>query len=298
MLQRKILSIILCITIAHKSIQAQDDVGMIFSQYSHFAIPMLVTLGFGSYMYHWSHTPAEAPTAEQLDYTCINEDKNEEHIILFAHGIDPDPRAYITQAASYAHILNYPALTFSFNDALKRINFAQQTDLDCLERAYNCVVNNYSDKKIVLIGVSRGAATALKFLAERQRTNITCVILESPWDTIQNLTKHISNQYLTYLPGSAYMLNALAHSLPNVQSHQSEVIDAVNQLQTNIPIHIIYSTADKVVPPDGTANIIEALQKNNPNVTCICLLNGKHGKLSYIDECIHSVKRFMYRHLN
>lgn len=273
---------------------------MIFSNYSYLTIPALITLGCGTYLYHFTHNPAETPTPEQSQYSLINENQLEtkRYLILFAHGIDTNPSAYITQAGSYAHILQCSALTFSFNDTLNRINFAQDTDLHCLERAYNCALQNYPHKKIVLIGISRGASTIIKFLAERQRPQVCCVILESPWDTLRNLTAHISNQYLTYVPGSAHMLNALAHSLPNVKNDQDEVIDAVDQLSTNIPIHIIYSTADKVVPPHGTENVIEILQLNNQTVSSICLPNGKHGKLSHIDECKQSINTFIQTYLN
>lgn len=254
----------------------------------------LIGSGVGYAGYQLAHNPDTEVTKERLQLTVLHKEKinTSEYVVLFAHGIDMKTGAHVSQADAYAHIIQAPTVTFAFQDTVSRLNFAQETDMQCLRMAYNYVRTTYPNKKIIVAGLSRGASSIVKLLHE-QHVDIAAVILESPWDTIKHLTNHIADTYLFYLPGSRTLLHKLVCSLPNMDDCQADVINHAKQLHTDIPMFVAYTTCDKVVPPAGSETVFQTLIGAREDVTKLVLENGKHGKLAEVPEFQKHLSQFI-----
>src|SRR5262249_48771428 len=109
--------------------------------------------------------------------------KSDEFVTFFAHGLGGDKTQghYYHVNSNSSGFIEGTLETFNFNDYLNPRSscLGQQADIEILQT----IIKNFN--KVILVGVSRGAATIANYLGSRNPEHIMAAVLESPFDTVQ-----------------------------------------------------------------------------------------------------------------
>ena len=245
----------------------------------------------------------------QNELPCVHDQLNSDSITLFSHGLLDSGRSQIsgytlnevspdTQATQPAflprHTISKPYAYFNFDDACEptygiklfkfwHLSFGQHNDIEKLFRAYNATVQKFPTRHLVLAGVSRGSSVILSFVAAYQPKNIKALVLESPFDRIQTslqaAAEHVPsliNFGLTRAVAKFILANiAFKYKIDALQP-----IDVVYKIPLNMPILIVCSLEDKLVPAYSSYHLYEALRaRGHKHAYILVLEKGKHAKL-------------------
>lgn len=214
-------------------------------------------------------------------------------LTLFAHGILDTGRNQIQNYAA-SGIIAKPYAYFNFDDACEpkygiklckfwHCSFGQDNDIKTLARAYDNLATKFPTQSLVLYGVSRGASVIWSFIANQHPKQIKALVLESPFDRIQTslqaaadhvpaiinygFTRHLAQIILRTI-ACKYKVDAL------------QPIDLADKIPLDLPILIICSLEDKLVPATSSYALYEALKKRGHQHAYIVVLpKGKHAKL-------------------
>lgn len=162
----------------------------------------------------------------------------------------------------------------------KKVNIAQQNDLENHRAKYELCINDYPNDYIIQFGVSRGAATTFAALASNNYdlSKIKLVILEGCFDTIDHLIKLRVPLLGSYAP-TRIILNKLLYSVfRDYQYDGINPLSVVDQFPHSIPVLFITSQYDKNVPIESTVNLAGQLAKmGHPNVYLLVLKSSGHN---------------------
>lgn len=137
--------------------------------------------------------------------------------------------------------------------------------------------NTPSQKKIVLFGCSRGAATtfiAVSMLTSEEQDRISLIILEAPFDSLPNVLN--SWPKLKVLAPLQLKLMSIIGSYHN---HQLTPLDVVGDFPINIPVAFITSDQDKTVPKELTLHLVNILRDRGWNPVYHLELRESHHVL-------------------
>lgn len=142
------------------------------------------------------------------------------------------------------------------------------------------------DKDIVLFGCSRGAATTLVSVADKEgvipnevKSRIKLIIVEAPFDTVENVVRLTS----LFPDMSLTLLETIGKYKPN----QTSPLEAVSleSFPMHIPIAFITSAADERVPVSCTMKLIDKLRERGHQYLHHCHLKySSHAEMSVGDE--------------
>jgi len=221
---------------------------------------------------------------------------------LFSHGIaHAHAQAYwytqLTPEGVYNERYTIPGrlFTFDFPDAINnfwQLNFtktslAQGNEIISLKRAYDETIavldaEKSINKDLVLVGLSRGASTTLSFMGLFNPKEVKALVLESPFDSIATLIQNIlRNLYLHWVPG----LDTVGHSLVSMtfaQHNKNGIrpLDTVDTIKKDLPILLICSEQDGVVPATSTMELYKKLQESGHQHTYIFKAHkGDHANI-------------------
>lgn len=179
-------------------------------------------------------------------------------------------------------IIQQPLYTFNFPDATRKgfdgneTSLGQENEIKTLANAYEYIKHN----TIVVMGYSRGAATVLNWLGTKKPTHIAAAIVESPYDSITNAL-----DFFCKTAGVSWIPYSILYTSPNLFFGKFDYkgifpIKVVQQIDPNIPLLIIASLEDALVPAHNTANIYtRLLQYGHQHVYFLLLEKGTHGYL-------------------
>lgn len=213
--------------------------------------------------------------------------------MIFAHGLaDTYRQAYIwgkstTKDRPYLH--DGEIITFNFPDSTEyfwRVNFpwtslGQDNEIATLKETVDTFQQKYPEKKIILAGVSRGAATVLNYLALHQPKNIAAVLLESPFSSMRDVAqKIVSSTMLNAIPYayevSPYLVSCIFWQYSDNSIHP---IDSIKKINTEIPIMFMSREDDYLVPSSLTQKLVDELYANGHTKTHhLQIKAGQHGK--------------------
>lgn len=146
----------------------------------------------------------------------------------------------------------------------------------------------------ILIGVSRGASIIINYLARYQPDNIKAVVLESPFDTIENVVEYRAQRYgirnfvQTWVPDIVHAYTPNWFALKNIVplmfwqfSHDDiQPGKVIHEITQDIPMLFVTVENDHSVPVSSTHNLMQKLrQQEHKNIHHLHLLEGRHGKL-------------------
>jgi hypothetical protein len=213
---------------------------------------------------------------------------------FFSHGIgDSHRQAYLylekeSQKKPYIITKNHPLITFDYADVSNNIfkinrtqtSLAQENEIKRLSQAYFEGVKK--DVSSILIGVSRGASTLINFMALHNPENVAALILESPFDCVENiLSSLIHETKLAWIPGfKRHSVGMLSFVFCKYRADGARPMDLAPAIRPDLPILIVCSAQDNLVPVWSSINLYSLLRQSGHENTYLLLLpEGGHAKL-------------------
>jgi pimeloyl-ACP methyl ester carboxylesterase len=273
-------------------------------KYHTFYIPFLSFISFFAYAKELS-----VDNQSKNIHLFFSEPLKPEHrtVNLFCHGIRASHRMS-TVFACHAGCTT-PFVSFNFADQTnnglllfkrEEANFGQDKDILFLHEAYHTLQQSLTDQQVILWGQSRGAATIINTLDTLIEKGMkpAAVILESPYDSLRAVIaklirvhpRSIIAQYGEYLAQLFFTSYCASQKKP--------IVAAKSLKNKDIPILIICSKADGLVPWQSSKLVYDMLIKNGcSNAQLLVLEKGDHGAL--LDgEDGHLYKQTVHEFLN
>ena len=197
-------------------------------------------------------------------------------------------------------VIKHPIISFNFPDAHAKRGFdrtktslGQQNEILALSNAYHqAKEKSYG---IILVGMSRGASVIINFLGLNKPEQVIAAIVESPFDSVLNaLQTQLQKSKITWIP------DFIAATSPYVlfgKYNRNGIypIDAADKIQSDLPMLIVCSLEDTVIPAFNSAQIYLKLQETNHEHAHLLIINkGIHGHLLWHADgdlylnCVHA----------
>ncbi len=174
--------------------------------------------------------------------------------------------------------------TDEFQIQLHKYNLGQKSDIEMIKKEYQSIVQNEPDSKIVVLGSSRGAAAIFSWLATSTREetkNIKSAILEAVPSSVNLVLDHCNGIHFAVLKICSMMLPLISEYSPDGY----HPIDLVDSLPRDIPMLLVTSEADKIVPSQSVVELFIQLKKSNyNNVKLLVLQNSDHSNYTTQDK--------------
>ena len=211
---------------------------------------------------------------------------------LFSHGFADSYRQGYKYVKKYTwcgmeyrnkyYIIDGEVKTFNYPDALIkpftnifRTSLGQDSEIAVLQKEYKKIEDD-----VVLIGVSRGAAAALNFLAESE---VKAAVLEAPFDHVETVFDfcwyaQLMNNVLC--AGKKGCLHRFFEKVSCYEKDGRQPIALVEKIRKDLPILIICSEIDNTIPFTASINLYKKLCKTgHDHAYLFKLKEGKHAKL-------------------
>jgi hypothetical protein len=219
-------------------------------------------------------------------------------IFLYAHGLGSNQhqarklytRFRLDNTENKHWLIDGPIALFDFPDATDVpdqsnaafVNLGQQLDLERLHFAYEETLKQDPDCTIVLIGLSRGAATVLNYVSLYKPARLKGVIAESPFDSFDSLVKHIQKRlHLTWMPLSIGK-SIMSFRFPILDINGVVPSKTIDWFPADVPLLFVHSREDRVVPVESSRALYHHLvTKGHEHVYYLELEHGAHGKVMW-----------------
>lgn len=252
-----------------------------------------------------SVNPALSDGPSPINFKLMAYQESDHNVVyLYAHGLGathqqgqklyPRIKGY-DGAGKYAYhkhwLVDGPLALFDFADAKndndefhrKHVNLGQEPDVLRLDQAYQRTLQRIpKDHKIVIMGLSRGATTILNWLALRQPQRVAAAVIESAFDKLENVILHLMKQFkVHWVPLSGKLGSGLMRLyFPGIDVHGIMPLKTVTKINHEIPVLLIHSKKDQVIPIKSSRNIYcEMLLNGHTKVHLLEILDGRHGKI-------------------
>jgi pimeloyl-ACP methyl ester carboxylesterase len=185
-------------------------------------------------------------------------------------------------------IIKNPFYTFNFPDALRgfdgnQTSLAQENEIQALANEYEKIKQN----KVVLVGMSRGASTILNFLGTRPSNSVIAAVIESPFDSIIETLNTLCKIAGVYWVPSLIKLTSPNLFFGKYDSNGIFPIKVAHNINKDIPLLIIASLEDTLIPAANSASIYQKLRELGHEHVYLLLLNkGSHGFLLENDDAL------------
>jgi alpha-beta hydrolase superfamily lysophospholipase len=203
---------------------------------------------------------------------------------LYSHGLVADQaqaKAYAPLACSRITSFNYPdACTGPRNLDRSLVTLGQENDISALRDASSALMG---DEPYVLIGMSRGASTALTMMALHNQPCVKAMILESPFDGAYSIVESLmKNRW--YIGRVPYMMRVarrlLSVAFPNYDLEGIHPLDYVHRIRADLPMLIVCSLEDTTVSAASSMRLyLELRTTGHDHVYLLILESGQHSKL-------------------
>ena len=134
----------------------------------------------------------------------------------------------------------------------------------------------------VLVGVSRGASALINFMGIHNPANVVALILESPFDCVENILNSLIHETkLSWITGIKKNGPAMiSFVFCKYKANGMRPMDHASLIKTDLPILIVCSAQDKLVPAWSSINLYKILRDSGHNNTYLLVLpEGRHAKL-------------------
>ncbi|HSC24851.1 MAG TPA: hypothetical protein VLB80_01370 [Candidatus Babeliales bacterium] len=219
-------------------------------------------------------------------------------ITLFSHGIADTgkqiykyTKTYIKNDEKYynnRYLITTPTASFNYPDATTkfyRVNynetsFGQKNEISCLNKAYQKTLSHYGNDEIILFGISRGASNALIFSGLYQLDNVKALLLESPYNSMSEVIEYtMQRKNLCWLPLS-YGETIAECIFKKYTRYGYSPKNCIENISKNIPILIVCSKEDNLVPVESSINVYKKLVESGHKHAYIFITDyGKHAKI-------------------
>lgn len=207
-------------------------------------------------------------------------------IYLFSHGLADSHK----QAFRYKDLtLDQHIETFDYpdvNHGILRVNrlqssLAQENEIERLSHAFNQTIGQ-KEQTGILIGVSRGASTIVNFMGLYNPPEVAAIVLESPFDSVDSIAMSVCHESkLSWIPGIKRCgCSLMSFIFCKYKPNGIRPIDCAAKIRTDLPILIIISAKDGLVPVWSSINLYNELRATGHNNTYLVIFeDGRHAKL-------------------
>lgn len=218
-------------------------------------------------------------------------------VFLFAHGLASTWQQGIKILSRHRApdcprwIIDGPLAVFDFADAKeerqyyhKEVNLGQEKDLERLHYAYEKTRETLPNHDVILTGISRGAATILNYAALYQPEQVKALVIESPFDTLSAVVKHLLTRYhIGWVPFSKTIgFKVCQKHFPCINFKGVFPLNVVDKIPQEMPVIFIHSKKDRTVPINSSRRLYVRLKETgHEHVYLVELQSGNHGKLIF-----------------
>jgi len=183
-------------------------------------------------------------------YNFHNNDTN--NYIILVHGINGSKESMLNYAYEFDK-LGYNTLVIDQRSAGESegdyytYGFKESQDIPLW---INYLKEKNNDVKIVLFGISMGAATIMMSTAYKLDESVKCIVEDSGFSSLEEELKHYLNRDYNRITANL-VLNFLKSKMENIFGIKMSDVSIKNVLDNNeIPILFIHGEQDKLVPFD------------------------------------------------
>jgi len=219
-------------------------------------------------------------------------------VTLFSHGIADTWKQVRGYAKSYTKkdivhhndrcLISTPFVSFNYPDATNRFyrvnynetSFGQENEIGRLHSAYQQTLSKFEDCDVILYGLSRGASNVCIFAGLNQLDNVKALLLESPYFTMGEVIESIMiKKNLTWLPLS-YGETVAEFIFKKYTRYGYSPANCIENISKDIPIFIICSKEDHLVPYSSSINVYKKLIESGHKHTYIFITDqGRHAAI-------------------
>jgi Prolyl oligopeptidase family len=219
-------------------------------------------------------------------------------ITIFSHGIADTWKQVHGYVKSYKkkdtvyrndrYLIHTPFISFNYPDATNkfyRVNynetsFGQENEIGRLNKAYALALSQCKDCDIILWGLSRGASNVLIFAGLYELTNVKAIVTESPYYTMSEVIESLMiKKGLNWLD-VAYGETIAEWIFKRYTRHGWSPAKCLENIPKDIPILIICSQEDRLVPASTSMNVYKKLVESGHKHTYIFVTeHGKHAAI-------------------
>ncbi len=189
-----------------------------------------------------------------------------------------------------AQLMSGTCVSFDMQtEAFNKFDFGQENDQASLSSLCNKIINENPTCKIVFLGTCKGSVAISHFLAcqanqEIIKKHIKGTILFSPSVSLNNLTKSIAKTKVSWLPFGHTVIHGLFKlAFPSYNPNAPTLLDIAHKVNKNLPMLIIGTDNDKVVPFQDLDKIVRSLQKSGKkNLHFLTIDDNKYNHASVI----------------
>lgn len=201
----------------------------------------------------------------------------------------------IDNPASNKTVVNYG---FHFS----RGNVGQKDDIAAYAKTYERHIANYPNTDVILYGDSRGAATTLNFIATHKPRQVKAAVLEGAFDAMPHVMKHC-----LYSDKEASVEKRLTGTLSllmrRYKKNAPSPYDYAERITDEIPLLLVTSLKDWIVPPQCTFRLYARLKERGFNNVHILVLERATHPCYMLDdaqdrELYETVVHAFYKHYN
>lgn len=225
--------------------------------------------------------------------------------VIYSHGITDTHKQAYKNLKGYIppgqtipnkrYIIFNSLITFDFPDATEhfyRVNwrqtcFAQSKEIQTLADIF-FEQQFKDDDSVILMGVSRGASTIITFMDKYgSPLAVKALVLESPFDCMENVIKHMIHKRGFSWIRASHEIGMIAVSciFKNYKRDGVRPIDVLQNLRLDLPILLVCSATDHLVPVWSTINLYKKLRElGHKHVYLLILAGGKHSKILQEEE--------------
>ncbi len=219
-------------------------------------------------------------------------------VTIFSHGIADTWQQVHGYVKSYKqddtiyrndrYLIHTPFVTFNYPDATDRFyrvnynetSFGQENEIGRLNKAYTSTMSHHQNSDIILWGLSRGASNVLIFAGLYDLDNVKAIVIESPYHTMGEVIETLMvKKGLDWLDLS-YGESIAEWIFKRYTRHGWSPATCLENISKDIPILIICSKEDRLVPASTSMNVYQKLvESGHEHVYIFVADHGKHAAI-------------------
>lgn len=151
----------------------------------------------------------------------------------------------------------------------KKASLAQHIEIETLREQIEKISGD-----CILFGRSMGAATVITYMAQHKPKNVKAIILEAPFDTVENVIRHKIGFWNIFGLGTLY----LRYTHPEYAASGIKPGHVAHLIDNSIPILFVHSKKDAFVPVECSRTMYKIIKGNgNPKTHIFELKEAKHN---------------------